>query len=145
VTVSAADRSRLGIESDGPAIGVVLVRRQFDPLAGEWSLPGGAVELGETLAAAIAREVLEETGLTVDVGPVVDVFDPIVLDQSQGVKHHYVLIDFICRASGGRLMQGSDASEAIVADPSDLERYRLTEKAHSVIARALRMIAALPR
>ena len=72
---------------------VVLVKRRFEPLAGQWSLPGGRLELGETLEAGLAREMLEETGLEVQVGPVVDVFDRILLDPERRVRYHYVLID----------------------------------------------------
>ena len=76
---------------------VVLVKRRFEPLAGQWSLPGGRLELGETLEAGLAREMLEETGLEVEVGPVVDVFDRILLDPERKVRYHYVLIDYLCR------------------------------------------------
>ena len=120
----------------GP-VGVILIQRRFEPLAGEWSLPGGAVEVGETLQSAIAREVAEETGLIVQVGAVVDVFDRIMLDASRRVQYHFVLIDYLCRPVGGRLMPGSDVSEAIVADSSALGEYGLTEEALSVIGRAL--------
>ena len=95
-----------GIPDSRPApCGVVLVRRRFEPLAGHWSLPGGALEIGETLEAGVAREILEETGLVVEVGGVIEVFDRIMLDDDalagasipaasgQRVRHHYVLID----------------------------------------------------
>jgi ADP-ribose pyrophosphatase YjhB (NUDIX family) len=119
--------------------GVVLIRRRFEPLAGEWSLPGGAVEVGERLEAAVAREVSEETGLSVDVGPVVDVFDRIMVDADERVQYHFVLIDYLCRPRGGRLIHGSDVSDVVIADAGDLAPYRLTGKARAVIARALEM------
>jgi ADP-ribose pyrophosphatase YjhB (NUDIX family) len=125
--------------------GVVLIKRRFAPLAGEWSLPGGAVEVGETLEEAVAREIAEETGLTVEVGPVIEVFDRIMRDEAGRAQYHFVLIDYVCRAVGGSLRPGSDVSEAIVADPDDLEQYRLTDKARSVIARALEIIDAADR
>ena len=82
---------------------VLLVRRAKAPLAGEWSLPGGAVELGETLEEAIVREVAEETGLRVVPLQVVKVFDHIDRDGEGGIRFHYVLVDFLCRidAEGG--------------------------------------------
>ena len=116
---------------------VVLVRRAHEPLKGEWSLPGGVVELGETLEQAIEREVDEETGLEVRVGPVIDVFDRITFDEQQKVEYHYVLVDYLCRATGGTLAGGSDASEVTLADPAALNEYRLTQKTLDVIAHGL--------
>ena len=123
--------------------GVVLIKRQHEPLAGEWSLPGGTVEVGETLAAAVAREVVEETGLAVDVGPVIEVFDRIMLDDEQRVQYHFVLIDYLCEPRGGALVAGSDAADVAIADPAALEPFGLTEKACSVIARALELAHAI--
>jgi 8-oxo-dGTP diphosphatase len=116
---------------------VVLVKRRFEPLAGQWSLPGGRLELGETLEAGLAREMLEETGLEVQVGPVVDVFDRILLDPERKVRYHYVLIDYLCRPVGGSLAHGSDVAAVELVDPTDLARFRLTPKATSVIEKAL--------
>ena len=72
---------------------VLLIRRRYEPLAGQWSLPGGAVDIGETLEAATAREMKEETGLDVEVGPVIEVFDRIIKDEDERVRYHYVLVD----------------------------------------------------
>jgi mutator protein MutT len=116
---------------------VVLIRRRFDPLAGEWSLPGGAVEVGETLADCVVREMQEETGLDVQVGPVIEVFDRITHDDEGRVQYHYVLVDYLCRPVGGTLRAGSDVDSAVWADVSDLAGYHLTAKALAVIARAL--------
>ncbi len=116
---------------------VVLVKRRFEPLAGQWSLPGGRLELGETLEAGLAREMLEETGLHVEVGPVIDVFDRILLDPERKVRYHYVLIDYLCRPVGGSLAHGSDVAAAEFADPSNLAQYRLTPKATAVIEKAV--------
>jgi ADP-ribose pyrophosphatase YjhB (NUDIX family) len=137
VLVTATDSSLHEASGAGPAIGVVLVKRRFEPLAGQWSVPGGTLEIGETLEAGVAREVLEETGLGVHVGPVIEVFDRILLDESSRVRYHFVLVDYLCRAVDGRLMAGSDASEVTIADTADLERFALTEKALAVIQRGL--------
>ena len=80
---------------------VLLVQRGREPLKGEWSLPGGAVEIGETLEAALAREVREETSLDVVVGPVVEVLDSIRQDADGRAEYHYVIIDYACRVRGG--------------------------------------------
>jgi mutator protein MutT len=116
---------------------VILVRRAREPLAGQWSLPGGAVELGETLPAALAREVREETGLEVDVGPVVEVLDRIFTDDDGRVRHHYVLVDYLCRPRGGDLQAGTDAVETAAVDPASLDEYGLRPETRAVINRAL--------
>lgn len=118
---------------------VVLVKRTREPLAGQWSLPGGTLELGETLEAGTAREVLEETGLVVDVGPVVEVFDRILVDDENRVRFHFVLIDYLCRPRGGTLAAASDVIDAVAVDPRDLDRYLMADKARDVIARAMMM------
>jgi ADP-ribose pyrophosphatase YjhB (NUDIX family) len=118
---------------------VVLIRRRFEPLKGQWSLPGGAVELGETLVSSVAREMLEETGLHVDVGPVIEVFDRITRDEDGRVRYHYVLVDYLCWPRGGELRAGSDVDAAVLVDPVNLADYRLTAKATSVIERALEL------
>jgi len=118
---------------------VVLIKRRFEPLAGHWSLPGGAVDVGETLVECVAREMLEETGLVVEVGPVVEVFDRIVRDGDGRVQFHYVLVDYLCRPTGGSLRAGSDVAEAVYADPEDLVRFALADPASAVIRRALEM------
>ena len=115
---------------------VLLVRRAHAPLKGEWSLPGGAVELGETLEAAVAREVLEETGLEVDVGPVVEVLDRIHRAPDGRVEYHFVIVDYLCSVRAGRVAHGSDASAVEWAAVADLSPYKLTDKAAAVISRA---------
>jgi len=118
---------------------VVLVKRRYEPLAGQWSLPGGRLEIGETLEAGLAREMVEETGLVVEVGPIVDVFDRILLDPERRVRYHYVLIDYLCRPVGGALAHGSDVAAAELVDPGDLERFRLTPKATAVIEKGINL------
>lgn len=118
---------------------IVLIRRRYEPLAGRWSLPGGMLELGETLESGAAREILEETGLAVAVGPVIEVFDRIMLDDEQRVRYHFVLVDYLCRPTGGTLAAGSDVDAAVFADPADLAAFSLTEKATAVITRALEL------
>src|SRR5215475_916534 len=115
---------------------VLLVRRGAPPLQGEWSIPGGAVELGETLRAAAEREALEETGLVVEAGEVVEVLDRVLPGGDGRVQYHYVLIDFLCHARGGELRAGGDALEAVWAGEGELSKYRLEKPAMDVITKA---------
>ena len=85
---------------------------RLPPRAGEWSLPGGRLELGESLVDAVRREVREETGIEVDVGPVVEVFDRVHRDDAGRVRYHFVIVDFLCRPVGGVLRAGDDALDA---------------------------------
>lgn len=123
---------------------VLLVKRKFEPLAGRWSLPGGAVEVGETLEAGLAREMLEETGLEVRVGPVVEVFDRITHDGDGRVLYHFVLVDYLCWPVSGVLCPGSDVADAVFVDPAALGAYEITEKATTVIERALALVGSEP-
>jgi 8-oxo-dGTP diphosphatase len=115
---------------------VLLVRRRHEPLKGAWSLPGGVVEVGETLDAALAREVLEETGLSVEVGPVVDVVDRVQFDADGRVEYHYVIIDYLCRAWTDRIAHGSDADAVRWVALADLAVYCVSGKAVAVIQKA---------
>ena len=124
---------------------VLLVKRKYEPLAGQWSLPGGAVEVGETLEACLVREMREETGLDVCVGPVVEVLDRITHDSGGRVMYHFVLVDYLCWPTGGALRASSDVVEAVFADPRDLVRYDLTAKAAAVVERALVLDSQTPK
>jgi ADP-ribose pyrophosphatase YjhB (NUDIX family) len=118
---------------------VLLVKRGHAPLKGEWSLPGGAVELGETLEAAVAREVLEETGLAVEVGAVVDVIDRVHRDGDGRVEYHYIVVDYLCRAqalASGGAAAGSDADDVRWVAIEDLAALGVQPTAIVVIRKA---------
>ena len=115
---------------------VALVRRGRPPAYGEWSLPGGAVELGETLEKAVIREVREEIGLEVKVSELVGIFDRIFLDKEGQVQFHYVLLDFLCVKKGGKLRASSDALSCVQVPFSALDTYKLVKETREVISRA---------
>jgi 8-oxo-dGTP diphosphatase len=122
---------------------VLLVRRGQEPLKGEWSLPGGALELGETLQQGVVREVLEETGLVVVPGGIIEILDRITRDEASGrVRYHYVLIDFVCHVTGGTLCGASDAEEVRWVEHGQLQSgYRLAPVTMAVIDKAFRVSA----
>jgi 8-oxo-dGTP diphosphatase len=121
---------------------VLLVKRANEPLKGEWSLPGGAVDVGETLAAAILREVREETSVDVEVGPVVEVLDRIRRDADGRVEYHYVLVDFLCRPCGGVLRSATDAEDAAWVEVQELGRHGVADVTIGVIEKAIAAHAA---
>jgi 8-oxo-dGTP diphosphatase len=120
--------------AEGPR--VVLVKRAHAPLAGEWSIPGGVLEIGELLREAVVREALEETGLAVDPGEILGVFDRVLRDQER-VEYHYVLIDFLCRPISGELRAGSDAIEVAWFTRDQLAGLNLAPDTAEVVRKAL--------
>lgn len=132
---------------DRPIVGVggvvvqgdraLLVRRATEPLKGEWSIPGGVLELGEKLRQGVEREVLEETGLVVEAGEVLDVFDSIFSDESGKTRYHFVLIDYLCLPRSGEAVAGSDVSEVRWVTLADLAETPIREVTASVIRKGL--------
>ena len=123
---------------------VLLIKRGQPPLQGRWSLPGGVVEIGETLQEALAREVREETGLEIDVGPVVEVLDRIEREDDNRVEYHYVIIDYRCLVRGGRLACGSDADDARWVSASDVASFNVTAAVAGVVHKALALASEAP-
>lgn len=122
---------------------VLLIRRGKEPLRGRWTVPGGTVELGESLEEALVREMEEETALRVEPVEVLTVFDRIEREGDR-VVYHYVIVDFLCRWRGGEARAGSDALEAVWAAPEDLEAYDLPAKALDVVQQGFRQWAEGP-
>ena len=128
---------------DRPIVGVgavivdgdraLVVRRATEPLKGQWSIPGGVLELGETLRAGAAREALEETGLKVEVGEVLEVVDRIIPDDEGKTRYHYVLVDFLCRRIAGEARAGSDVSAVRWVSRTELRPFDIAESAAEVI------------
>ncbi|SRR6266513_4457803 len=112
---------------------VVLIKRGKPPLLEEWSIPGGMLELGETLRQGAEREAFEETGFTVRATELLGVFDRIVPDANQRTSYHYVLIDFFCEIISGELCAGHDASDARWFTPQEVAALPLAEDTAAVI------------
>ena len=115
----------------------LLVRRATEPLKGEWSVPGGVLELGEKLRVGAAREALEETGLTVEVGEVLDVFDSIFFDAAGRTQYHFVLIDFLCRPIAGEAIASSDVRDVRWVKEAELAALNLRESIAEVVRKGL--------
>ena len=132
------DRPIVGVGAvvihDGRAL---VVRRATEPLKGQWSIPGGMLELGEKLREGVAREVKEETGLIIEVGEVLDVFDSIFPDPAGRPQYHYVLIDFLCRSIGGELLASSDVDAAKWVTSQELDNLEMRPVTAAVIRKGL--------
>jgi len=141
---------------DRPVVGVggviieqdrtVLIRRGSEPLLGEWSIPGGTLELGETLEQGVARELLEETGIEVRVLQLIEVFDRIYPENDVATgqaidrpRFHYVIADYLCERVSGELRAGSDVTDVALAGEEELAKFRLTETATRILKKAFAM------
>jgi len=116
---------------------VLLIRRGQPPLLGEWSLPGGVLECGETLREAVAREAREETGLLVETAEMLGVYERVIRDDGRRVRYHYVLVDFLCRPVGGDLKAGSDAADVRWFTREELPALNLAYDANDVVLKGL--------
>jgi ADP-ribose pyrophosphatase YjhB (NUDIX family) len=112
---------------------VLLVKRAHPPIQGQWSIPGGVLEVGEMVREAAIREAREETGLIVEPGELLGVYDRILRDPEKRVQYHYVLIDFLCRRTGGELLAASDAAEVRWFTREELPDLNLAEDTQEVI------------
>ena len=132
----------------------LLAKRAGPPLEGQWSIPGGTLEVGETMAEGVRRELREETGLEVRVLELIEVFERIFPDdgtsgQKEGEQrrdgrpqYHFVIIDYLCEAAGGALRAGGDAADVAFAGEDELARYSLTPAATRVVRKAFAMSRA---
>ena len=106
---------------------ILIVRRGSEPGKGKWSVPGGLVELGETVEQTVVREVKEECGLDVEVDELIDVVDSMTFDENGKLKYHFVILDFFVKIKGGELRPGNDAKEALWVPLEEVEKYDLTK------------------
>lgn len=124
----------------------LLIRRGSEPLRGEWSIPGGTLELGETLETGVTRELREETGLETRVLELIEVFDriftaegKIASDTEKHPRYHFVIVDYLCERLGGEARAGSDVTDVAFAGEDELPQYHLTETALRILRKAFAM------
>jgi ADP-ribose pyrophosphatase YjhB (NUDIX family) len=120
----------------------LIIKRGHEPRKGEWSLPGGTVELGESLVDAVKREVLEETGLAVEAGPIVETFDRVHRDADGRVRYHFVIVDYLCLSPDGQAVAGSDAEDVAWITAEQIDQYGINSHAAEVIRRGLNLAAS---
>jgi len=119
---------------------VVLVKRAHPPIQGQWSIPGGALEVGELVREAAVREAREETGLIVEPGDLLGVYDRVVRHADGRVQYHYVLVDFLCRVVGGKLQAAGDAAEARWFTREELPPLKLAQDTLEVITKGFQKL-----
>jgi ADP-ribose pyrophosphatase YjhB (NUDIX family) len=124
----------------------LLIRRGGEPLRGEWSIPGGTLEIGETLQEGVARELLEETGVEVRVLELIEVFDRIFLGNEasgpmvkKAPRFHFVIVDYLCERVSGEPRAASDVTDVAYAREDELSQFHLTETATRVLKKAFAM------
>jgi 8-oxo-dGTP diphosphatase len=124
----------------------LLIRRGSEPMRGEWSIPGGTLELGETLEEGVVRELLEETGIVVRVLDLIEVFDRIYAEDGtiavqvlKKPRFHYVIVDYLCKRIGGEPRAGSDVTDVVFAREEELAKYQLTATATRILQKAFFM------
>ena len=123
---------------------MVLVKRAHPPLQAEWSIPGGVLEVGELVREAAIREAREETGLTVEPGELLGVYDRVLRDADERVQYHYVLIDFLCRRVAGDIAAASDAAEVKWFRREELAGLNLAEDTLDVICKGFARSTIIP-
>lgn len=124
----------------------LLIRRGSEPLRGQWSIPGGTLELGESLQEGVVRELCEETGLEVRVLELIEVFDRLYFDEGMDAtadkrrpRFHFVIVDYLCERIGGNARAGSDVTDVAFAREDQLAQFHLTETAARVLKKAFAM------
>jgi 8-oxo-dGTP diphosphatase len=124
----------------------LLIRRGTEPMRGKWSIPGGTLELGETLAEGVAREMEEETGLRVKVLDLIEIFERINPGEAESPggkkgrpRYHFVVADYLCERIGGEARAGSDVTELAFAREEELPKFQLTETATRIVRKAFAM------
>ena len=117
----------------------LLIRRGHEPRKGAWSIPGGKLELGETIVEAVRRELREETGLDVEVGELIEALERIECDADGRVRFHFLILDYRCNARAGHPVAGGDALDVAFVAENELGKYALSEDVLRVVGKAFEM------
>ena len=126
-----------GVVIDGER--ALLIRRGSAPLEGRWSIPGGMLELGESIEEGVRRELAEETGIGVRVLELIEVFDRVIPGEAGRTRYHFVILDYLCEMVSGEARAASDALDVAWATEEELEKFELTAIATRVIRRAFQL------
>ena len=118
----------------------LLIRRGSAPLEGQWSIPGGMLELGESIVEGVRRELAEETGIEVRVLELIEVFERVIPGESGRTRYHFVILDYLCEMVSGEARAASDVIDVAWAGEEELEKFALTPIAIRVIRRAFEMV-----
>lgn len=122
------------IVRDGRAL---IIKRAHEPRMGEWSLPGGLLELGESLTDAVRREIKEETNLDIEIGPILETFDRVHRDAEGRIRYHFVIVDYLCWWRDGDAVAGSDAADVAWIAEGEIEAHGINPHAAEVLRRGL--------
>ncbi|MFI5125752.1 MAG: NUDIX hydrolase [Candidatus Acidiferrales bacterium] len=117
----------------------LLIRRAQPPLEGRWSIPGGLLELGETIAQGIERELMEEAGVQVRALELIEIYEKVLRLPNQPPQYHFVILDYLCEFLGGNALAGSDVTDVAWSTEDELDRFNLTTEAKRVVKRAFAM------
>src|SRR5262245_34599369 len=116
----------------------LIIKRAHEPRKGEWSLPGGLLELGESLQDAVRREVKEEAGLDIEVGPIIETFDRVHRDDAGRIRYHFVIVDYVCWSADGEPVAGSDAEAVAWVSEDEIDAYKVNAHAKAVLVKGLK-------
>ena len=116
---------------------ILMIKRRNEPEAGKWTIPGGAINIGERIKDGLKREIFEETGLCVDVKKLLDIMEKIIKDNQGKIKYHYLIADYLCEYVSGDINASSDALEAKLISSDDIDKFELCDGTKGIIEMAL--------
>ena len=119
---------------------VVIIKRKTEPDSGKWTIPGGAINVGERIRDGLRREIFEETALKVKVGNLIDIAEKIFKDNEGKIIYHYVILDYICKYISGSMKASSDAEELMLVKMDDLDKFELVNGTMRVIEKTFDLV-----